>query len=58
MWSDLRTARLLCNVDRVAVVADADWIGELDSFDEGGRRLDVRGFGTDRRADSLDWLQS
>jgi hypothetical protein len=57
MWSDMRTAKLFGDVDRVAVVADADWIDDLRGVDDVARRIDVRGFRADGRGDALAWLQ-
>lgn len=57
MWSDLQTAKLFRHVDRVAVVADADWIDGLHGVDGDVRRADVKGFRADRRSDALAWLQ-
>jgi hypothetical protein len=57
MWSDLRTARLLEGVDRVAVVADAEWIEAPARLGGLGRPLDVEGFRADRRAEALAWLR-
>jgi hypothetical protein len=56
MWSDLQTAKLFRDVDRVAVVADADWIDDLHGVDGDARRADVRGFRADLRTDALEWL--
>jgi hypothetical protein len=58
MWSDLLTARVLGDVDRVAVVADADWIDDLDGVDADGRWIPAKGFRTDRRDDARAWLQT
>jgi hypothetical protein len=58
MWADLATARLLGDVDRVAVVADTDWI---DSVADAATRVtdaDVRGFCAGRRDDAVAWLRS
>ena len=57
MWSDLRTARLLEGVDRVAVVADAEWIEDPARVGGLGRPRDVEGFRADRRAEAIAWLQ-
>lgn len=58
MWSDLLTARCLRDVDRVAVVADADWIDGIDGVDANGRWIPARGFRADRRDDALAWLRA
>jgi SpoIIAA-like len=57
MWSDLQTAKLFRDVDRVAVVADADWVDSLHGIDGDARRADVKGFHADRREDAIAWLQ-
>ena len=57
MWSDLRTARLLEGVDRVAVVADAEWIDDPARIGSPGRPPDVEGFRAERRAEALAWLK-
>jgi hypothetical protein len=58
MWSDLQTARLFQDVDKVAVVADADWIDGLHGVDGNARLAHVKGFRADRRGDALAWLQA
>lgn len=57
MWSDLQTGRLLRDVDRVAVVAEADWIDDVRGVDENGRWIRAEGFRTDQLSDALDWLE-
>ena len=56
MWADLQTARVFRHVDRVAVVADTDWIDDLHGPDGDARRVEVRGFRGDRRREAIAWL--
>ena len=46
MLQDLRTAHMRRDVDRVAVVADADWIDELARITRATDAIDIAGFGT------------
>ena len=57
MWAKLRTARLLSDVDRVAVVADTDWIDGPGLVDGVAGLVDVAGFRPDRRPDAVAWLR-
>jgi hypothetical protein len=57
MWSDLQIGRLLRDVDRVAVVAEADWVDDLRGVDGNGRWIRGKGFRADRRSEALAWLQ-
>ena len=57
MWSDLQAGRLLRDVDRIAVLADATWIDDVRGIDGNRGWIRARGFRTDRRSAALDWLQ-
>jgi hypothetical protein len=58
MWADLQTATVFRDVDRVAVVADAAWIDDLDGPGGVARRAEIRGFRADRQDDAVAWLRT
>ncbi len=58
MWEDLRTAGVLEDLTRVAVVADQGWIEPLASIAGAVLPVEVRSFHRDQRDDALAWLYS
>jgi hypothetical protein len=56
MWEDLRTAGVLMDLTRVAVVADPGWIETLASMVATALPVEVRSFGRDQRDHAVAWL--
>ena len=56
MWEDLRTAGVLMDLTRVAVVADPGWIETLASMVGTALPVEVRSFGRDQRDHAVAWL--
>ena len=58
MWEDLRTAGVLKDVVRVAVLADQGWIDTLASLTGTLLPVEVGSFHRDQRDDAVAWLYS
>ena len=56
MWEDLKTAGLLSDVTKIAVVADQGWVETLASAVGPVLPTEVRSFPRDRRDDAVAWL--
>ena len=55
-WKDLKTAGMLGDVERCALVTDADWVETLGSVADRLAPFEVRTFGTDERDEAVAWL--
>ena len=58
MWEDLRTAGVVKDLTRVAVVADQGWIEPLSSVAGAVLPVEVRSFPRDQRDEAVPWLYS
>jgi hypothetical protein len=56
MWVSLRTARLLGDVDKVAVITDAGWIDKLTEIAGPVTDVEVESFVNARRDEAVAWL--
>lgn len=56
MWEDLKSAGLLKDVTKVAVVADQGWIETMASAVGTVVPLEVRSFHRDQRDEAIAWL--
>lgn len=56
MWEDLRTAGLLKDVTKIAVLADQGWVEVLASAVGSVLPTEVRSFPCDRRDEAVAWL--
>jgi SpoIIAA-like len=57
MWVSLRTARLLGDVDRVAVICDARWIEKLAEIAGPVTDVEVESFVNARHDEAVAWLR-
>lgn len=55
-WEDLESARLLTDVDRVAVLADRGWVERHGTQVAAAVDLEARAFPVDDRSAALAWL--
>lgn len=58
MWEDLKTAGVLRDVDKVAVVTDAGWVDKLSGLAGVVTPATVKVFSRDEQSAALSWLTS
>lgn len=56
IWKDLKTAGMLGDLERCALVTDASWIEKLSGAADRLAPFEVRTFSTDERDDAVAWL--
>jgi hypothetical protein len=58
VWEDLRTAGLMRDVEKAAVLSDAQWMRTLTDGAGALTPTDIQVYDTRQRAEALTWLQS
>lgn len=56
LWKDLKTAGMLGDIERCALVTDANWIEKLGAAAGRVTSVEVRTFSTNQRDDAVAWL--
>ena len=57
MWEDLKTAGVLGDVDRIAVLTDARWLQKVTGAAQTVTPAEVQVYDADRRTDAEHWLR-
>jgi hypothetical protein len=58
LWEELKTAHLVDDIDRLAIVADSGAIEKLAGVADNLSSIEVRSFDSDQRDDAVIWLQA